>query len=57
MYYEKDNKRNNRSYNIITIDGVKGELPNTKEIKDNYKLSKSCCLNVATHYSFLMAKK
>ena len=31
-----------KGYNIIAVDGVKGELPNTKEIKDNYKLSKGC---------------
>ncbi len=35
-------KNKYKGYNIIAVDGVKGELPNTKEIKDNYKLTKGC---------------
>lgn len=31
-----------KGYNVIAVDGVKGELPNTKEIKNNYKLPESC---------------
>ena len=35
-------KNKYKGYNIIAVDGVKSELPNTKEIKDNYKLTKGC---------------
>lgn len=35
-------KNKYKGYNIIAVDGVKGELPNTKEIKEHYKLSKGC---------------
>ena len=35
-------KNKYKGYNVIAVDGVKGELPNTKEIKNSYKLSKGC---------------
>lgn len=35
-------KNQYKGYNVIAVDGVKGELPNTKEIKEKHKLSSGC---------------
>ncbi len=52
-------KNKYKGYNIIVIDCVKGELPNTKEIKDNYKLTKGCLylqFHAATSFDVLNSK-